>query len=81
MNYLGTYKSTLSIILGIIVFRFPKFCSFIEKFQSENTGFRLEKKITFDKIYLEIWKTCTAISTNLEKNKKFQFFRNASCLF
>ena len=79
MNYLGTYKSKLSIILGIIVFRFPKFCSFIEKFQSENTGFRLEKKKSLLAKY--IWKTCTAISTHLEKNKKFQFFRNASCLF
>ena len=51
----------------------------MEKFQSENTGFRLEKKKSLLAKY--IWKTCTAISTHLEKNKKFQFFRNASCLF
>ena len=80
MNYLGTYKSKLSIMLGIIVFSFPKFCSFMERFQSENTGFRGKKNHFWQNIFGKHVQL-VAVSTYLEKNKMFQFLRNASCLF
>ena len=80
MNYLGTYKSKLlKYNTWYNSFAFSKFFFFYGKVSIRKHRLSFgEKKSLLTKY---IWKTCTAISTHLEKNKKFQFFRNASCLF
>ena len=52
----------------------------MEKFQSENTGFRGKKNHFWQNIFGKHVQL-VAVSTYLEKNKMFQFLRNASCLF